>query len=395
MGQPICELPMTSDQEDARQPDQTPGARLTRVIDRSPATRLVEELHRSSAIDAFQASQQHSIFATMQAIESPVSRIARELTNSDVLRMSSALQQQWAERTREISEFAELAKRSSMALRQSLMPWQPVVSDLAMAASRTANCILAWRDRYASQHDAAVEAMRRLESSIGPARRLAEQFGEQLHIAAQLSQSPAFQSWLSEMSSVEMQERMEQLLQEASEDTSSSSPDMAMPPAAMQATATSLVSWLVGCLAALRSSGLPHADRMVLYGYALTIACFLYTEIGSNQDHAEHMTKIDAQSQAMNAKLDEQNRSGRQMVALNQALLDLEMADHTYQVVVRSAPLRTVLSEPATHWLPCGEEVQVLRAAGKWRFVQTVDEEGALRFGWVLNKHLERLTEPD
>ncbi|WP_251259208.1 hypothetical protein, partial [Enterobacter hormaechei] len=66
---------------------------------------------------------------------------------------------------------------------------------------------------------------------------------------------------------------------------------------------------------------------MVLYGYALTIACFLYTEIGSNQDHAEHMAKIDAQSQAMNAKLDEQNRSGRQMVALYQARLDLEMAD--------------------------------------------------------------------
>ncbi|MET4678774.1 hypothetical protein [Stenotrophomonas rhizophila] len=386
---------MTSDQEDARQPDQTPGARLTRVIDRSSATRLVEQMQRNSAIHALHAAQQHPSIAAMRDIESPATRFARELANSDVLRMSSGIRQNLADRMGQLNEYAEMARRSAMALRQSLMPWQPVVSELAMAASRTANDILAWRDRYAPQRDAAVEAMRRLESSTGPVRRLAEQFGEQLHIAAQLSQSSAFQSWLSEMSSVEMQERMEQLLQEASEDTSSSSPGMATPPAAMQATAASLVSWLVGCLAALRSSGLPHADRMVLYGYALTIACFLYTEIGSNQDHAEHMAKIDAQSQVMNAKLDEQNRSGRQMVALNQAMLDLEMADHTYQVVVRSAPFRAELSEPATHWLPYGEEAQVLRAAGKWRFVQTVDDEGALRFGWVLNKHLERLTAPD
>lgn len=386
---------MTSDQEDARQPDQMPGARLTRVIDRSPATRLIEELHRSPAIEAFQASQQHSIFATMQAMEPPASRIARELANSDVPRISSALQQEWAERTREISHFVELAKQSAMALRQSLMPWQPVVSELAMAASRTANGILAWRDRYAPQSDAAVEAMRRLESSIGSVRRLAEQFGEQLHVAAQLSQSPAFQSWLSEMSSVEMQERMEQLLQEASEDTSSSSPDMATPPAAMQETATSLLSWLVGCLAALHSSGLPHADRMVLYGYALTIACFLYTQIGSNQDHAEHMAKIEAQRQALNARLDEQNRNGRQMAALNQALLDLEIADHTCQAVVRSTPLRSELQGPTTQTLQYGEEVQVLRAAGKWRFIQTVDDNGMMIFGWVMNKYLEPLKEQD
>ncbi len=386
---------MTSDQEDARQPDQAPGARLTRVIDRSSATRLVEQMQRNSAIHALHATQRHPSIAAMRGIESPATRFAIELANSDVLRMSSGIRQNLADRMGQLNEYAEMARRSAMALRQSLMPWQPVVSELAMAASRTANDILAWRDRYAPQRDAAVEAMRRLESSIGPVRRLAEQFGEQLHVAAQLIQSPAFQSWLSEMSSVEMQERMEQLLQEASEDTSSSSPDMAPPPAAMQGTATSLVSWLVGCLAALRSSGLPHADRMVLYGYALTIACFLYTEIGSNQDHAEHMAKIDAQSQAMNAKLDEQNRSGRQMVALYQARLDLEMADHTYQVIVGSAPFRAELSEPAMHWLPYGEEVQVLRAAGKWRFVRTVDDEGALRFGWVLNKHLERLTEPD
>ncbi|MGV6488421.1 SH3 domain-containing protein [Stenotrophomonas bentonitica] len=386
---------MTSDQEDARQPDQTPGVRLTRVIDRSSATRLVEQMQRNSAIHALHAAQQHPSIAAMRDIESPATRFAIELANSDVLRMSSGIRQNLADRMGQLNEHAGMARRSAMALRQSLMPWQPVVSELAIAASRTANDILAWRDRYARQRDAAVEAMRRLHSSIGPVRRLAEQFGEQLHVAAQLSQSPAFQSWLSEMSSVEMQERMEQLLQEASEDTSASSPDMATPPAAMQATAASLVSWLVGCLAALRSSGLPHADRMVLYGYALTIACFLYTEIGSNQDHAEHMAKIDAQSQAMNAKLDEQNRSGHQMVALNQAMLDLEMADHTYLVIVRSAPFRAELSEPATHWLSYGEEVQVLRAAGKWRLVQTVDDEGALRFGWVLNKHLKRLTEPD
>lgn len=386
---------MTSDQEGACQPDQTPGTQLTRMIKRSTVTRLVEELHRSSAIHAFQASQQHSIFATMQAMESPVSRIARELANNDVLRISSASQLQWAERTREISEFAELTRRSSMALRQSLMPWQAVVSELAMTASRTANGILAWRDRYAAQLDVAAEAIRRLESSVGPARRLAEQFGEQLHVAAQLSQSAAFQAWLSEMSSVEMQERIEQLLQEAAEDTPSSPASMGAPPAAMQATAASLVSWLVGCLAALRSSGLSHADRLVFYGYALTIVCFLYNEIGSSQDHAEHMAKIDAQSQAFNARLDKKNRNGRQMVALNQAMLDLELADHTYRVVGRSAPLRAELQRPTTQALQYGEEVQVLRAAGKWRFIQTVDDDGMVIFGWVMNKHLERLKEQD
>lgn len=386
---------MTSDQEDACQPGQTPGIQLTRMIERSTVTRFVDELHRNSAIHAFQASQQHSIFATMQAMESPVSRIARELADNDVLRICSASQLQWAERTREISEFAELTRRSSIALRQSLMPWQTVVRELAMTASRTADGILAWRERYAAQLDVAAEAIRRLESSVGPVRRLAEQFGEQLHVAAQLSQSAAFQAWLSEMSSVEMQERIEQLLQEAAEDTPSSPARMGAPPAAMRATAASLVSWLVGFLAALRSSSLSHADRLVLYGYALTIVCFLYNEIGSSQDQAEHMAKIDAQSQAFNARLDEKNRNGRQMVALNQAMLDLEIADRTYRVVGRSAPLRAELQRPTTQALQYGDEVQVLRAAGKWRFIQTVDDDGTVMFGWVMNKHLERLKEPD
>jgi len=355
----------------------------------------MEEAQRNSIGHALKTAQLHSIFATMRAVESPVTNIARELSNSDALRVSSAIRQHLAERAPEISAFADVARQSSMALRRSLMPWPPVLSELAISANRTANDILAWRERYAPQQGAVIEAMRRLESNIAPVRRLAEQFGEQLHIIAQLSQSAALQSWLSEMSSDDVQERLERLMHEASEDPSASLADVTAAPTEMSVTAASLVSWLLRCLTALRASEMPYADRMVAYSAALAIACFLYTEIGGSQDQAELVARIDAHGQAVSTKFDEQNRSGRQLVALTQAMLDLETVDHTYRVVVHSAPLRTELSEPATYWLPRDEEVQVLRATGKWRFVQTVDDEGTLRLGWVMNKHLERLKEQD
>jgi len=382
---------MTSDHDDASQLSDPLRRARTSLIDRSAVMRLMEEAQGNSIAHAMKTAQQQSIYATMQAIESPSTRIARELADVDRLGVVSAMRERLAMHTRYFDQATEVARLTSMAIRDAVRPWQPAISDIAKAADLAAYSVRNWHERHAQEGRTAIDAMRRIEANIGSAQLLAQQFNERLAFAERLTQTEHFRSWLSNASSDQMQDRIERLLEDAVEAEDHPELDESSTHSVEVKSAAALLSWLSECLTALRASGLPKGERIAALAALLGIVCFLYTELGSSQDHAEHMAKIDAQSQAVNAKLDEQNRSAREMVAMTQAMLALEMADHTYRVVARSAPLRTDLSEPATHWLPYGEEVQVLRAAGKWRFVQTVDENGAMFFGWVMNKHLDRV----
>ncbi|MCE4356272.1 hypothetical protein [Xanthomonas hortorum] len=64
---------------------------------------------------------------------------------------------------------------------------------------------------------------------------------------------------------------------------------------------------------------------------------------------------------------------------------------HRYTIIAKVTALRMSPGGQKIGHFERGDEVLVLRTAGKWRLISAFDEEGNEIQGWVLNKHLSRM----
>ncbi|MEE5092291.1 hypothetical protein V2H26_20260 [Xanthomonas euvesicatoria] len=64
---------------------------------------------------------------------------------------------------------------------------------------------------------------------------------------------------------------------------------------------------------------------------------------------------------------------------------------HRYTIIAKVTALRMSPNGQKIGQFERGDEVLVLRTAGKWRLISAFDEEGNEIQGWVLNKHLSRM----
>lgn len=72
------------------------------------------------------------------------------------------------------------------------------------------------------------------------------------------------------------------------------------------------------------------------------------------------------------------------------AQLVLQAASQSFEVSPQRAPMRDAPNGALIGELHHGDEVQVLQAQGKWRYVHTASSEGHALEGWFMKKHLRR-----
>ncbi|MGY4892231.1 UNVERIFIED_CONTAM: hypothetical protein EX528_18300 [Xanthomonas axonopodis] len=280
-------------------------------------------------------------------------------------------------------------------LRQAAKAWTPAFEGLSVGIQQLVRGVEVWQSRLSAVGELAIELQRRVDEATGPARLVAEGIQDRLHVVHDLMQSPTFKAWFNELTSERMQEGIYRLLEEAEEaERLEQHAEMASDPGS---AAEANNAWLLGCLVSifqrLKAIGIAPADhRWAFYAIALPFLLTIFIEQGNDEDHAELVSLMRQQHQAEMAQSRRGGQSSTESAKVMRALLALQLLEQTFEVTVNSAPVRDELSGSVTRYLVKGDEVQVLAAAGKWRHVQSVDEEGHLLNGWVLKKHLRRIS---
>ncbi|KLB18605.1 hypothetical protein SM40611_14130 [Xanthomonas hortorum pv. gardneri] len=290
-------------------------------------------------------------------------------------------------------ELARVAQVGAAALQEATEVWAPVFEVLSVGIQQLARNAQVWQSRLSMVGDVAIELQRRVNVAKSPVLLVAQEIQDRLSMVHQVAQSPTFQTWLQELPSERVQEGIRRFLEEVEEAEGLEQPDAVASDVAVAAEGDSawIVSWLLSFLKCLQRLGVTPSERWNAYALLLPFACFLYTEQGNDEDHAELVSLIRQQHQAEMAQGLEHHQSSVELLKVMRASLALQQLEQSYEVAVGRAPIRDHWSGPVTGHLVKGDEVQVLEAAGKWRRVQSVDEEGRFFIGWMLNKHLRHL----
>lgn len=387
---------MTSDREDLRKADATTRSR---VVDRSDVARLAETQVRNDPWQIVHRLEQHSILKAMQAIETPGLKQAREWAAKEhkLLDFAQNQNQLAVEALRQTSRLESFA---AAALDKTLAGWPLSVSEAAKAAYDSITNIRAWQDHLG--YDAARRAVQEAEETQNFIRRMGQHFTERMDLASQLTQTDSYRAWASLVTDERAREGIRRILEDSEETGLSAAVELdrgrSQGSEVVEVDPVSeawLSSWIAWCLSAARVAGLNPSQRFEVFLMALHLACFIYSEASSGRDHAEIVALMQQQHQAQMAVWQAQDEKVARQLTLTEELRDLGVIENSYQVAVNVAPLRPVLRQKPTLMLHRADEVQVLKAAGKWRFIQTVDDDGMIIFGWVMNKHLERVKEKD
>ncbi|WP_150130666.1 hypothetical protein [Xanthomonas citri] len=279
-------------------------------------------------------------------------------------------------------------------LRQAAKVWTPALEGLSVGIHQLARGAEVWQSRLSVVGELTIGLQRRVDAATGPARLVVEGIRDRLHVVHDLVQSPTFQEWVNELTSERVQERICRLLEEAEEaerlDHPAATPSDTV--SAAKVSNTWILGWLLSIFQRLKEIGIAPAEhRWAFYAIALPLLMSIYLEQGNDEDHAELVSLMRQQHQAEMAQSAKGSQSSAEIAQAMRAVLALQLLEQSFEVTVNSAPVRDELSGSVTRYLVKGDEVQILASAGKWRHVQSVDEEGRLLNGWVLKKHLRRV----
>lgn len=364
--------------------------------ERPAVERLVVALQKSASRQAAQVSQVPlGVGGLHRAAERFHERELRE-----ELDLPAALESGYRLRAMdhmEISRSAQdILRVSGLAMEsvhRAVESWKPVLEVLSSVVGHWARSVGVWQDRLAVVGEVAHRLQRLAAEAAGPALVALEGIHDRLEIVSRLVQSPGFQAWLDQLSSQEFQEGLLRIMEQAEEADRLNASDSLQGDESDVAPLkdTLLMQWLLAFIGQMKLHGFDRAERMGAYAIFLPILVTLYFERGNDQDHAEMVALMRSQHQAQISQDAEAGQHSAESAAAMQALLALQLAEQSFEVIVDDAPMRSELSGPVSRRLARDDQVQVLAAAGKWRRVQAIDEEGDLIYGWMLNKHLQRV----
>lgn len=125
----------------------------------------------------------------------------------------------------------------------------------------------------------------------------------------------------------------------------------------------------------------------------LGILMFVYSDMSGNRDQDELLSEIHQLKATITTQQEKHRADVTRLKEILNAQMALQVVLQSFEVVPVRAPMRRSPGGPLTGELRRGDEVQVWQAAGKWRFIRTVNDEGEALEGWVMKKHLRHVND--
>ncbi|WP_233363693.1 hypothetical protein [Xanthomonas hortorum] len=226
--------------------------------------------------------------------------------------------------------------------------------------------------------------------------RIIGRLGEPFELASHLSQGDQFKAWQAAAVGHGMQALVDQALAdlESNELASvryadfESEEDLGAPERAVL-----LVAWVTWLTSVVRNTLSDPKERKDLLQFMLGILMFVYSDMSGNRDQDELLSEIHQLKATITSEQEEHKADVARLEALLKAQIALQVASQSFEVLPLRAPLRSSPAGPLAGELRRGDEVQVWQAAGKWRFIRTVNDEGEALQGWVMKKHLRHVND--
>ncbi|MEB1794404.1 hypothetical protein VDR45_01395 [Xanthomonas campestris pv. campestris] len=240
------------------------------------------------------------------------------------------------------------------------------------------------------------DTIRALNAQSESVNRIIGQLSEPFELASRLSRSVQYQAWQAAAVGQSMQALVDRALAdlESNELASvryadfESEEDLGAPERAVL-----LVAWVSWLTSAVRNTFSDPKERKELLQFMLGILMFVYSDMSGNRDQDELLSEIHQLKATITTQQEKHRADVTRLKEILNAQMALQVVLQSFEVVPVRAPMRRSPGGPLTGELRRGDEVQVWQAAGKWRFIRTVNDEGEALEGWVMKKHLRHVND--
>ncbi|MBO9873954.1 MULTISPECIES: hypothetical protein [Xanthomonas] len=236
------------------------------------------------------------------------------------------------------------------------------------------------------------QSLRSIDESFATTTRMLSHFGESLQLAGRIAKTAEFQSWRDSVSVEDIKALAEAALTDLEKVDVQHADDASVSVEQSDAgeKTTLLVLWFVWLTTSVRETFSNPKQRQEFLSRVLAVLMFIYSDISADRDQAELSSEIHELREAMSSGKEQQKSDMARLTDAIYAQLALQAASQSFEVSAQKAPMRDEPDGALIGELHQGDEVQVLQAKGKWRYVHAASDEGDVFEGWVMKKHLRR-----